>query len=400
MGNCRFTISDMIPNALFRKLKNMARARKKSSSLHPGRKKQPFAGAEPNKPKQTHFSQPRKSYHIARDRMISGDGFSNSPKTPRPSHCTQLPDPPRKSSRRSKSGKRSYRRSSPRLVTSSVSAGCNCRRTPSSIWTLPESTPEHSSSPIDSSHETEVSEPLLSEFRSDSVLPTESSDGVVSWSSSFSCGVNAAANFDNEVDASSFDKKIEKHNAFDVVPERELPPIVTKPAKMNDRVGGGKKKENREQIRHGGLNRKEEKKSNGFFCIEEESINYHPKDEKTNQGRRISVSSPGVRLRTHSPRIASRKIQAARKSTSSNLSLSSSKGGLSESFAVVKSSFNPQRDFRESMVEMIVQNNIWESKDLEELLACYLSLNSEEYHDLIIKVFKQIWFDLTAIRKK
>jgi uncharacterized protein (TIGR01568 family) len=66
--------------------------------------------------------------------------------------------------------------------------------------------------------------------------------------------------------------------------------------------------------------------------------------------------------------------------------------------AVVKSSFDPQKDFRESMMEMIVENNIKASKDLEDLLACYLSLNSDEYHDLIIKVFKQIWFDLSDIK--
>uniref|UniRef100_A0A2P2NGJ6 Transcription repressor n=1 Tax=Rhizophora mucronata TaxID=61149 RepID=A0A2P2NGJ6_RHIMU len=84
-------------------------------------------------------------------------------------------------------------------------------------------------------------------------------------------------------------------------------------------------------------------------------------------------------------------------SSSSN---SSSRRNLSDSLAIVKSSFDPQRDFRDSMVEMIVENNIKASKDLEDLLACYLSLNSDEYHDLIIKVFKQIWFDLTHIQLK
>lgn len=79
---------------------------------------------------------------------------------------------------------------------------------------------------------------------------------------------------------------------------------------------------------------------------------------------------------------------------------SSSGGGVSESVAVVKSSKDPWRDFRESMVEMIVENNIRASKDLEELLACYLSLNSDEYHDLIVNVFKQIWFDFIHLRLK
>lgn len=73
---------------------------------------------------------------------------------------------------------------------------------------------------------------------------------------------------------------------------------------------------------------------------------------------------------------------------------------MSESFAVVKTSKDPKRDFKESMVEMIIENNICGSKDLEDLLACYLSLNSDEYHDLIISVFKQIWFDVVEIHRK
>ena len=72
--------------------------------------------------------------------------------------------------------------------------------------------------------------------------------------------------------------------------------------------------------------------------------------------------------------------------------------GFPKGFAVVKSSLDPQRDFRESMVEMIVENNIRASKDLENLLACYLSLNSREYHDLIVKAFEQIWYDMAQLR--
>ncbi|XP_019184253.1 PREDICTED: transcription repressor OFP1-like isoform X2 [Ipomoea nil] len=104
------------------------------------------------------------------------------------------------------------------------------------------------------------------------------------------------------------------------------------------------------------------------------------KEQRTRPVRRHS----GLKLRTNSPRMG-RRIQG-RKSVSS-----------SQSFAVVKTSQDPRRDFRESMVEMIVENNIRASKDLEDLLACYLSLNSDEYHDLIIKVFKQIWFDMMLL---
>ncbi|KAL6967802.1 Transcription repressor ofp1, partial [Sarracenia purpurea var. burkii] len=66
----------------------------------------------------------------------------------------------------------------------------------------------------------------------------------------------------------------------------------------------------------------------------------------------------------------------------------------SQSFAIVKLSRNPERDFKESMVEMIAENHILASKDLEDLLARYLSLNSDEYHGLIVKMFQQIWFDM------
>ncbi|XP_051133758.1 uncharacterized protein LOC127253290 [Andrographis paniculata] len=67
-----------------------------------------------------------------------------------------------------------------------------------------------------------------------------------------------------------------------------------------------------------------------------------------------------------------------------------------DSFAVVKSSYDPQRDFRESMVEMIREQGLWRPQDLEELLTCYLTLNDDDYHDLIIKVFRQVCLSASA----
>ncbi|CAO2840079.1 unnamed protein product [Amaranthus hypochondriacus] len=67
---------------------------------------------------------------------------------------------------------------------------------------------------------------------------------------------------------------------------------------------------------------------------------------------------------------------------------------LSDSFAIVKSSLDPCRDFKDSMMEMIMENNIKGFKDLEELLACYLSLNCKEYHPVIVDAFEQIWIDI------
>jgi uncharacterized protein (TIGR01568 family) len=66
-----------------------------------------------------------------------------------------------------------------------------------------------------------------------------------------------------------------------------------------------------------------------------------------------------------------------------------------ERFAVVRRTRDPQRAFRASMVEMIASKRmVGRPEDLETLLACYLSLNADEHHDCIVKVFRQVWFEL------
>nr|GMD64311.1 protein GRAVITROPIC IN THE LIGHT 1 [Ipomoea batatas] len=116
----------------------------------------------------------------------------------------------------------------------------------------------------------------------------------------------------------------------------------------------------------------------------EESVDFRP--------RKPVSKLTGVRLRgNNSPRIAVRKI---RRRSPRIKRAGAEKMELPESVAMVKASVDPQKDFKESMMEMIEENDMKCSRDLEELLACYLSLNPEEYHHLIIKAFEQIWFEL------
>ena len=61
---------------------------------------------------------------------------------------------------------------------------------------------------------------------------------------------------------------------------------------------------------------------------------------------------------------------------------------------VVESSYDPYNDFRQSMIEMIIDQDIHETSDLEELLQCYLSLNEPEYHSVIVDVFTDVWYEL------
>ncbi|CAI9757950.1 unnamed protein product [Fraxinus pennsylvanica] len=68
-------------------------------------------------------------------------------------------------------------------------------------------------------------------------------------------------------------------------------------------------------------------------------------------------------------------------------------GKVSESFAVLKKSLNPYKDFKKSMLEMIMGNEMFEAMELEQLLQCFLSLNSQQHHTVIVKAFTEIWDD-------
>ncbi|PKA49830.1 hypothetical protein AXF42_Ash004372 [Apostasia shenzhenica] len=62
-----------------------------------------------------------------------------------------------------------------------------------------------------------------------------------------------------------------------------------------------------------------------------------------------------------------------------------------ESLAVVKRSEDPRADFRRSMAEMVVEKGIYDAGDLEKLLHCFLSLNSQNHHGTIIAAFADVW---------
>ncbi|KAJ1263672.1 hypothetical protein BS78_09G203700 [Paspalum vaginatum] len=76
-----------------------------------------------------------------------------------------------------------------------------------------------------------------------------------------------------------------------------------------------------------------------------------------------------------------------------------------EGLAVVRRTRDPQRAFRESMVEMIASAGGGGAapprpEELERLLACYLSLNADEHHDCIVKVFRQVWFEYVSLLRR
>ncbi|BAT85910.1 Transcription repressor OFP6 Ovate family protein [Vigna angularis] len=70
-------------------------------------------------------------------------------------------------------------------------------------------------------------------------------------------------------------------------------------------------------------------------------------------------------------------------------------GGLGragkEGVAVEKDSDDPYLDFRHSMLQMILENEIYSKQDLRDLLSCFLQLNSPHHHGVIVRAFTEIW---------
>ncbi|KAI3518738.1 hypothetical protein L1887_07550 [Cichorium endivia] len=65
------------------------------------------------------------------------------------------------------------------------------------------------------------------------------------------------------------------------------------------------------------------------------------------------------------------------------------------SLAVEKDSNDPYVDFKESMLQMIMEKEIYAKDDLRELLNCFLQLNSPYYHGIIVRAFTEIWNSLS-----
>ncbi|KAI8004126.1 Sucrose nonfermenting 4-like protein [Camellia lanceoleosa] len=58
-------------------------------------------------------------------------------------------------------------------------------------------------------------------------------------------------------------------------------------------------------------------------------------------------------------------------------------GKVKDSFAVVKESVDPYEDFKASMMEMILAKQLFEERDFEHLLECFLSLNSRHHYGVV-----------------
>lgn len=70
-----------------------------------------------------------------------------------------------------------------------------------------------------------------------------------------------------------------------------------------------------------------------------------------------------------------------------NCQTEKARGGV----AVVKESDDPVGDFRISMMQMMVEEEIATVDEVAELVGQFLALNSPEHHPFILRAFAQIW---------
>ncbi|KAM0852269.1 hypothetical protein ACQ4PT_051869 [Festuca glaucescens] len=351
MGRHKFRLSDMIPNAWFFKLRDM-RAARGTGAASPGAASR--AGRPPSTPRRTSY------YYSPR----AGDPVG-SPLHPRASD-TQFPPLPLSPPRRSSSKRRHRRRpvklapsvSGSSVLSSPVSTGCRCRRKPELVAVQAPDTPPCRRDRFvgynDDSPET-LKKPTVTvdELHLNGKVITSATDIII-------------------------DLRTKKNKTL-------LPPIVTKPARTTP---NGCELEDK----HIDIVARATQRTTAPFSDEQQSkVVVKPRRSAPSSARRLKT-------RGNTPRVASsRKPKPPAPAPAPSPARTKPPPPLAESFAVVKTSRDPRRDFRESMEEMIAENGICTAADLEDLLACYLSLNAAEYHDLIVDVFEHIWAGLADI---
>ncbi|KAL5729258.1 hypothetical protein ACHQM5_002233 [Ranunculus cassubicifolius] len=136
--------------------------------------------------------------------------------------------------------------------------------------------------------------------------------------------------------------------------------------------------------------------NNGWFSSEDDT---EDETETFFSSRSLSSDSSSSLARRRRNQRSSRRRRATKKKIVPELGFCPlvSKDMVEESVAIVKRSTNPYDDFRTSMVEMIIEKQIFSAKDLEKLLQCFLSLNSPHHHRIIVEVFTEVWEALFSL---
>jgi len=86
-----------------------------------------------------------------------------------------------------------------------------------------------------------------------------------------------------------------------------------------------------------------------------------------------------------------RRRRQGRRSTCGRAAAPAAALGDETAVAVEVESAAPYKDFRESMVEMVTEKEMYAWEDLNALLQQFLALNSPRHHPLILTAFADLW---------
>ncbi|CAJ2672782.1 unnamed protein product [Trifolium pratense] len=135
------------------------------------------------------------------------------------------------------------------------------------------------------------------------------------------------------------------------------------------------------------------------------SLIFNPKPKHKTLHLHKNSSSSSTLWREKNRDIIETSTSTCNTTPTTNTSFGSEKSSLkgfgrvgNEGVAVEKDSDDPYLDFRHSMLQMILENEIYSKDDLRELLNCFLQLNSKEHHGIIIRAFTEIWNGVFSVK--
>lgn len=121
-------------------------------------------------------------------------------------------------------------------------------------------------------------------------------------------------------------------------------------------------------------------------------LDHYSPDYEDEDGRKKKKVNANIKQNRRHRRKASEVVDSTVKASVLRRKIQGTvEGKVRGSVAVAKKSVDPYEDFKRSMLEMILQKQMFEAKDLEQLLLCFLSLNSSKYHRIIAEAFSDIW---------
>lgn len=128
----------------------------------------------------------------------------------------------------------------------------------------------------------------------------------------------------------------------------------------------------------------------GVLMDDKEGFEQHKTDHPYNKVKVNSkvLEKPGDSCSKVKSRVFEKQVD------SNNSKNSRVRGWMEESLPVVKYSYEPCVDFYDSMLEMVMGRGFTDLKEMEDMFACYVVLNSPHHHHHIEEAFTNLLTDL------